>query len=59
MGVFSLDRARMPMSALSPLIFRPVDDHEDDDHDVVVVTYAVFIAKQLLSQTSRPSNEVV
>ena len=33
------------------------DNH--NDHDVVVVTYAVFIAKQFLSQTSRPSNEVV
>ena len=38
MGVFSLDRARMPLSALSPLIFRPVDDHEDDDYDVEVGT---------------------
>ena len=36
MGVFSLDRARMPLSALSPLIFRPLDVHGDDGHDVVV-----------------------
>ena len=36
MGVFSLDPARMPLSALSPLIFRPVVDDEDDGHDIVV-----------------------